>query len=212
MRWCNLDELMFIFLSKSYKNLGTIAGEEEQWSGETRQPGSIFYPHTTNVHVMLRKESDYSSAACAEYLWLRYSIKSKCQTHCSTSAVWSARLASLAPLYICSTVCWLGRLFTWEVDLHLTKLLVLKSEQVKSFKTGQRVRGRLLSVAALVQLQSKQSGVNGAWEMSHQLCAGCVSLCASLSLLNIRSPEGPRHHRHTSAITFSPTRCQSHGS
>lgn len=62
------------------------------------------------------------------------------------------------------TVCKLWRLFTWEVDPAQTKPLVLKSKQVKSFKTAQSLGDGSLSVTALAQAvdeQSKQTEVNG---------------------------------------------------
>ena len=59
------------------------------------------------------------------------------------------------------TVFQLRRLFTWEVDLDLTKLLVLKSKQVKSFKQAQSLGDSSLSVTTRAQVeQSKQTGVN----------------------------------------------------
>lgn len=61
-------------------------------------------------------------------------------------------------------VCQLCRLFTWEVDLDLTKLLVLRSKQVESFKTVQRLGDSSLSASAPAQAvdeKSKQTEVNG---------------------------------------------------
>ncbi|KAM7394960.1 hypothetical protein PAMA_006616 [Pampus argenteus] len=46
------------------------------------------------------------------------------------------------------TVCQIWRLFTWEVDLDLTKPLVLKSKQVKSFKTAKSLGDSSLTVSA----------------------------------------------------------------
>lgn len=99
-------------------------------------------------------------------------------------------------------VCRLCRLFTWEEDLDLTKLLVLKSKQVKSFKTANH-RAALPRVSP-ARLRLEMSSVNTQrWMGCERWVISTRPGSACLRLLNIRSPEGNYLPAHTLSVTWA---------